>query len=386
MISGIQSFFSKKKNRPSKIKPLRKGKEGLLASITFAADRMAFNWKIRSKLYQHLAFQLSNKVEVEAALENFRPKLRRRKLVTSDRIIGDIARKMRDGKSFSSSLREWIPVDEIAIISSGELAGNLPDAFKLVIDAKARIEKVSKAMKTAMFLPISYLALIYLMLFGLGRFVLPDLLHSSAPPSGMVAVIYAGGDFANSFWALLPPVFFVLLIIAISRSMTRWTGRGRIYAERFFPYSFYRDIQGYSWLMSFVALIRVGVPDVEVLKRQLEFCSPWLRERLYALWWRMDNGASLSSALMARGKNGMPPFDFPNPDVIDDIASLDGFNEFVDGMNLLAVKWANELEETMIARGKLFGILAEIVMYCVLGFMFVAMNAMSTSTGSVPGM
>ena len=138
--------------------------------------------------------------------------------------------------------------------------------------------------------------------------------------------------------------------------------------------------------MSFVALIRVGVPDVEVLKRQLEFCSPWLRERLYALWWRMDNGASLSSALMARGKNGMPPFDFPNPDVIDDIASLDGFNEFVDGMNLLAVKWANELEETMIARGKLFGILAEIVMYCVLGFMFVAMNAMSTSTGSVPGM
>jgi hypothetical protein len=157
-------------------------------------------------------------------------------------------------------------------------------------------------------------------------------------------------------------------------------------AESMFPYSFYRDIQGYTWLMSFSALLRAGMADVEILKRQATQSTPWLKERLKALWWRMDNGASMPAALMAKGKNGMPAFGFPNPDIVDDIASMAGFSDFAERIAVLAVQWADELESSTLAKAKSFGFAMEIVMYAVMGLLMIAINSMSTQMGNVPGM
>ncbi len=384
MIAKALSGFLEK--RSGKRKNVKKTK-GLSARITAAGDRMAFNWKVREGLYRHMSAQVGNGIQVEVALDTFRTRLRRRNKISSDKIIADVARKMRDGSTFANAISPWIPQEEIGVISSGELSGNLPRSLYLVIEAKRRIDRVNSALKSAMISPAIYVSAVYGMLWAIGRFVTPSLEQAlpKEKAQGLVYGLYAAGDFANSYWALLPPAILACIIILVIRSLPRWTGKHRIAAENFFPYSFYRDIQGYTWLMSFTALLRAGMADVEILKRQIAQSSPWLKERLNAIWWRMENGTSLSAALLAKGKNGMPPFAFPNPDIVDDISSMHGFNDFPEKIAILATQWAEELEASTLAMAKRFGFWMEIVMYAVMGLLMVAINSMSTQMGNVPG-
>lgn len=393
MASLIKSVFGAGKRRkaqaanPASISP-RKSSKGFAARITKAGDRLAFAWPIREALYRHLSAQVGNGITVEVALDTFRARLQRRKKPSSDKIVRDVARRMRDGSTLAAALAAWIPQDESSVISSGELSGNLPRSLDLVIEAKRRIARVNNALKTAVVTPIIYIIAVSGMLWAIGVYVTPGL-EQALPKSqahGLVYGLYAASDFFNSWWSLLPPVFVALGIVWIIRSMPKWTGKGRIMAEGVFPYSFYRDIQGYTWLMSFSALLRAGMADTEILKRQMAQSTPWLKERLHALHWRMDNGSSLPAALLMKGKSGMPPFGFPNPDIVDDIASMSGFSDFAERIALLAVQWADDLETSTLARAKSFGFAMEIAMYAVMGLLMIAINSMSTQMGSVPGM
>lgn len=387
MIAMIKARLAADKpiNKRTKKKVVR-NKKGLSARINAAADRMAFAWPMREALYRHLSAQVGNGVTIEAALDAFRSRLQRRKKPSSDKIVADVARRMRDGSTLAAALGQWIPQDEFGVITSGELSGNLPRSLDLVVEAKRRIARVNSALKAAVITPLIYTVAVYGMLWGIGRYVTPGLEQAlpKEKAQGLVAGLYAAGDFANSWWALVPPVVGAVLIGIIVRSLPKWTGRQRITAERFFPYSFYRDIQGYTWLMSFTALLRAGMADVEILKRQAEKATPWLRERLHALWWRMDNGGSLPDVLLAKGKNGVPAFGFPNPDMVDDISSLAGFADFPDRISVLAVQWADELESSTLANAKQFGFWMEIVMYAAMGLLMVAINSMSTQMGNMP--
>ena len=382
MVAGF-----KKPAKANSRKPVR-AQQGLAARITAFGDRLAFSWKVREALYRHMSAQVENSVTVEAALDGFQGRLLRRKKVSSAKIVGDVARRMRDGSTFAAAMTKWVPQDEVSVISSGEIGGNLPKALNLVIDAKQRIARVNTALKTSLVSPLVYVFAVYGMIWAIGHYVTPSLQQvlPKEKAQGLVAGLYAAGDFANSWWAVVPPLAIILIFAAIVYSLPNWTGRKRVVAERMFPYSFYRDMQGYTWLMSFSALLRSGMADVEILQRQRGNASPWLKERVHALWWRMDNGASLSAAMLAKGKGGMPAFGFPNPDIVDDISSMAGFGDFPVRISAVATHWAEELERSTLAFAKSFGFAMEIFMYMVMGVLMLAINAMSTQVGNVPGM
>lgn len=380
---GLNKRTRKLSSAKATRKQVRKPK-GLAARITSAGDRMAFAWPVREALYRHMSAQVGNGIPVEVALDTFRARLQRRKKISSDKIVADVARRMRDGSTLAGALTAWIPQDEVSVISSGELSGNLSRSLNLVIEAKRRIARVNTALKTSMVTPAIYSVAVYGMLWGIGRYVTPGL-QQALPiekAKGLVYGLYVAGDFANSWGAVLPPVALAIGLVVVIKSLPKWIGKRRVSAEKLFPYSFYRDIQGYTWLMSFSALLRAGMADVEILKRQIEQSSPWLKERLYAIWWRMDNGSSLPAALLAKGKNGIPAFGFPNPDIVDDIASMAEFSDFSERIAVLAMQWAEELEASTLARAKTFGFVVEMFIFGVMGLLMVAINMMSTQMGS----
>jgi len=360
----------------------------LAAAIALRMDQWAFAWKVRRALYKHLSAQVGNKIPVERALEAFRGRLQRTGRVSSDKIIADVSRRMRDGQTLTKALGAWIPVDEVSIISSGELSGNLAQALDLLVESKERSARVIKAMQSALKKPLIYVALVYAFVWYLASSVLPEMKSNelSGHPSGASAVLFSVGELATSAWALLPPVVLIATMLLVLWSLPRWKGRARIKAERFFPYNAYRDVQGYAWLMGFTALLRAGMTDVAILKSQCENASPWLRERLHAIWWRMDDGASLPSALAAKGKgrNGLPPFGFPNPDVVDDIGSMAGFSDFPVRIAQVATTWANELEEGLLELANRIGFWAEVVLYILMTALVYAINSMSNVASSVP--
>jgi len=351
-----------------------------------AGDQLAFNWKIREVLYHHLAAQVSNGISVEIALFKFRSRLQRRNKVTSDKIVAEAIRKMRNGSSFANAISQWIPEDERGIISSGELSGNLPKSLDLLVEAKRRITRVKGAFRSAVVSPIIYGIAVYAVLWVIGSEVVPSLqlILPKNQAQGLAYGLFVGGELANSFWALVPLTLVTAAIGSIAYSLPRWTSKYRIIAENYFPYSFYRDINGYMWLMSFSALLRAGMTDVKALKFQSEMANPWLKERLYTLWWRMENGTSLSDSLLAKGKNKMPGFGFPNPDIVDDITSLADFPDFPEKISTLAMQWADDLEAASLARARAAGFWMEMFMYAVMGLLMISINSLSAQLGKGP--
>jgi type II secretory pathway component PulF len=352
-----------------------------------AMDRLAFSWKVRETLYRHLSVQIGNGIPVETALDAFHRRLLRNRRKSTAAVVGTVARRMRDGETFAAAIAQWIPRDEASMIAGGEMAGRLPFTLDLIIESTRRTQRVSMAIRSALVTPAVYLAAMYVVVWAIGRFVTPSLMQVLPPEkaTGLIHGLYVSGDLANSWWALLPLLVAAALSAAVSLSLPRWTGRARILAERYFPYSFYRDIRGYGWLLSFTALLQAGVPDTEILKRQWATASPWLLERLQEIWRRMDNGAGLAEALLAPGNNRLP-FGFPNPDIVDEIDSMAGFSDFSDRIVRLAAQWAGELEQTMLAKVKATGVVMELFMYGMMGLLMVAINSMSVQIGSVPGM
>lgn len=387
-MSSIKAKLGVSKTKQSKTakRPRPQKPRGLWARISHFGDKIIFAWPVRQGLYRHLSAQVGNTVGVEAALDSYRSRLQRRNQVTADKIVGDISRRMRDGSTLADALSKWIPPDEISIISSGELSGTLAKSLDLLVESKRRIANVMKTVKSSMTRPLIYSIAIYAFVWAVGRFVVPDLQFAlpEERAKGLVAGMFMMGHLANSWVAIIPPVVGLAVLGMIIYSLPRWKGRFRVSAERHFPYNFYRDIHGYAWLMGFTALLRAGMPDVTILKNQCEHATPWLHERLHSLWWRMDNGSSLPAALMTKGTGGMPPFGFPNPDIVDDIASMAGFSDFPERITKVASIWADELEETTMARAARFGFYAEMVMYGLMTLLMLAVNAMSSQLANVP--
>lgn len=353
----------------------------------FRPSAQGLSWLIREKLYRHLSTQITNGVPTDIAFVSFRKRLRRAHQIKACAMIAEVEHRMQDGATMAEALKPWIPLDEYGVVGAGELSGGLPRSLDLIIESRRRMTRVYMAFNTALVNPAIYAALTFGMLWVIGKFVTPEL-ENSLPKSkahGMVYTLYATGDFVTSWWVLIPLLAGIVIIVAYVWSLPQWTGKYRITAERLFPYAFYRDMQGYLWLMGFAQLLCAGLPDTAILERQKNQGSPWLRERLWAYWFRMSNGANLPDALLERGKYGLPAFGFPNPDIVDDIESLAGFPDFPEKITVLAMQWAHELEEKTLMAAKSFGRAMEMLMYGLMGLLMVAINELSSQLSRVHG-
>lgn len=344
-------------------------------------NRMAFNWKVRSALYRHMAVQVENGINQISALEGFKRRLAREKRKSCIYVVNDLIRRMKNGAQLSAALRIWVPGDEALTITGAEMAGNVGVAFELLIQSKERTAGVRRAMASAFTTPLVYLCAIYGMLWAVGMYFLPSI--QQAMPAdrakGLGAMLYNLGDFAVSGWVLLPIALIVALVAWIFWALPNWTSLYRVRAERFFPFNFYRDIQGYVWLLTFASMLQAGMSDTKILLDQSRLASPWLHQRLLAVRRRMINGEGLASALYATR------FAFPSPDMIDDIASMADFEDFPMRIMKRTVQWADDLERIVKARIRTVGFMFDMVMYGLILLVLLGMNSLSVQMGSVPG-
>jgi hypothetical protein len=356
---------------------------GVFARISAGADRWAFDWTVRERLYRHIAAQHTNGVKVQEALKSFARRMDRRKKTSSAAIVRSAERLMRDGSSLGNALRTWVPQDEAAVITSAELSG-LSAGLETLVKSKQQVRRVKKAYKESMVKPTIYAIAIYMLIWVVGKYVTPSL-EQMVPPSkatGLVAALFVGGDFAMSWMVVTPVVFAFLVALIVAWSFANWTGRLRLKAEAYFPYSFYRDTQGFIWLMTYAALHQAGQPDAEILRLQMVSASPWLRERLkHVRHWLVD-GKSFPAALSIPAKRMGAAFEFPNPDVVDEIESLAGFRDFSARITTLALAWSTELEEGALKRAARFGGFMEVFMYVVISFVIVAMMQLGNQVGA----
>lgn len=342
-------------------------------------DRWAFRWAERESFYEYLASQLGNEVILRNAIETYRTGLLKRGRRRTAMIVGDIGRRVRDGGWLATAVRPWTPPDERMTIASGENSGRLPAALDLLIEARDRTSVIKRIFIRATWQPAVYLVAVYVLMIYIGAGFLPSMTKAAPNTSyhGLGAVLIGISELSTTPFAILPPLALMAIVFIIARSMERWTGPARRYAERIFPWSYYRDINGYMWLQGFTAMQRSGMDVGKVIEEQMVHSSPWLRERLEAIHQRVSDGQALGRALVESG------FEFPQERLIDSVVATAGFADFGARMDARLARWLKKYEGTMQIKAELMGLGFELLILVLVAVIVLGFASIDKSMASV---
>lgn len=367
------------------------------------------DWKIRAALYQHLVDQVGNDIALDTALNHFRNRLLRANKEDYAKLVALISQQLKNGYKFSQTLEGLVSNEEVAIIAAGELSGKLPFALSLVLEQHERTNRLKKTIRQGLSSTLGHLLIACAVLWYLAASAIPSLTQAipASKARGLVAFLFVASDFVHSIWMLIIPTLFVSAIGVMFWSLPRWTGRSRLLAEHYFPFSYYRDLMGYQWLMVFATLLSAGIADVQILEMQAKGASPYLRERITLLYQRLRTGGmSLGEALILpikrsgqtgsahkvwlgqRGRQGAPrglAMNFPSPDINESIVALYGFANFPQRITKLISTWALQIEDQTLALVKLVSEVLAIATMLLVTLLLLAIQDLGSQIGSVAG-
>lgn len=345
----------------------QKNDMGANGSITSWLDRhLSFNTRVRFRLYKMIAVRMRQRATFERILTLYARQLRRRGKTSVPRILDAIIDTIvTDGKNYAEAFRPYVPEDEYMMIFAGTKSNDIPGAMELICDVKSRTGIILNSAKKMATQPLLYLGIIVLYLYTIAKFVIPSLLVGitmSKTDSTALDIMVFASRLASPVNATLILCFLAFSFVATWWSLSRLTGPIRLWLEKIPPWSIYRNIQGYIWMSSFIALVQSGVPESEALQNQIDRSNPWLKERLSSILYNLKHqGGSLPDAMWKAG------FDFPSPEIIDDIESCWGGTGAYQRLLEASKNWADEIQIATTHQTKYVQSGFTILMMAVLG-------------------
>ncbi|GBR16849.1 integral membrane protein [Asaia spathodeae NBRC 105894] len=266
----------------------------------------------------------------------------------------------REGRTFSEAMSPYAPSNEIMTLASGEQSGNMKLSLDLVREVAGKREKIISSVRTAFAVPCANILMGYCYLYYLGSQIVPKI-KSSLPPDteidGVTAFTFNAASFAVSGWGAIIPVLVIIAIFGVAYSLPRYIGRYRLLLEALPPWAIYRDLTGYGWIISFMALVDANMSETEALRRQADCASPWLHSRINALLPIMTGkkakGSLLPEALVATGYN------FPSPEMISEIRAVWASPEGSDRLREGLAAWSEKFEAYITGQARIVGFVAQ---------------------------
>lgn len=380
-----KALFLPAKKKAGKREPLKSSVIKPAATKGFSGwvNRQFFGWKTREAVYENLATKLMNNQTDIAALERYRDMMLSRNRKTRAAIINDILRRARQsGTGLSVAFAPWIPKEEQKILEGGQRAGNIPKALETIIQLNEQKAEMQSKLKSAVSQPAFYVLVIYAFLLFIGIYITPEFSKFLPNPTGIASLLYAEGRFVDSWQAFIPPVIALTLTGLFIWSLPRWTGPYRAKLDQHLPYSFFKETRGYIWLTSFVAMLESGIPDVEIIRQQIKDADPWMKERLrYVINELGSEGVTLPVALRNASVRRVK-FEFPNSDLIDDIDGSYGYEDSSERIQKIMRRWSYRFDKKMSKRIKMFGYSTQMAVYFIMGFLLIALNALTIQLSS----
>ncbi|EOV5718797.1 type II secretion system F family protein (plasmid) [Escherichia coli] len=331
-----------------------------ISDIDAALTRLLFTTKLRIAIYEKLCRYIDNGVPLVVSLEEMHrfisddgKKIKK----TSAVVVMQWLRALRNGDSFSSAVEGWVPADEISIISSGEISGDLRASLKSIILMNETKKKIRSALSGALY-PLALLASTCFFLYIFGSKVVPAFAQVLPVEQwkGTGHTMYLLSEFVRDY-LLMVIILFFLIVVTILSTLSVWTGEIRKKIDVLPPWSIYKSIAGCGFLLSLASLLNAGIPAPESIRIIFKTASPWYKERLVAIRQALFNGApNIGEALYLTG------FNFPTKNMVMDIrtyAALDGFETM---LNKLSVEWQEDTVKFINTQMDIFKNAAIIIM------------------------
>lgn len=335
--------------------------------------KMAFGWKVRRQFYFSVVAQNANGVPLPKCVELYAQRAKRKKNWVLYSIAKSMLTMMNNGADFADAVAPWVPQDEASQVAAGVIGQNLPHALEKMIEAKEISKEIISHVQNAMTTPVLNILIGLSFFVFMGMTIVPQFegIVTKAAASGSVYALYVVSEFSVSwiFWALL--IVVALAIGGLLYSLPRWTGPRRVVLDGYFPFSLYKEFQGYLWMTSFVSIISAKVPEVQALSIQAERATPWMAERLKVIREDMESGGSLPQALV-RPRHADRGFEFPSTEIVEMVESIHGFGDFSERMAGVQRHWIKDLSARVKRAGSVVGMIGTLLTYGVIIFITIA--------------
>lgn len=241
--------------------------------------KMRFGIKKRIAFYEKLKSYTEQEFPVYDTLNKFKKRYDKKKDVRG-KIIGVWLDNMKNGYSFSNSVRGWIPESELNLIASGEegrgIENGLAHAVNFATKAKQIKSTIIKGAAYPLFL-IVFVA-VFVAMFSLKMApVYVDLLPMTKWPP-IAKNFYYVSDFLVNYW-LIVVGGIIGLSFFISKTIGVWTGKVR---EKIFdkipPWSVYKIYQACVFLISLSSMMQSGVPLNDALTKMKKTSARWVEK------------------------------------------------------------------------------------------------------------
>ena len=216
-------------------------------------------------------------------------------------------------------MKEWLPEQELSVIDACNVAGRPWDGFLKAIKIAQSTSRLKSAIRGALFTSLYMFSLSFTILCLACIFLVPMLLDSVPLVQWSMAqkAVYYFYIFIMSYsWLLIIVVSTVCYVIYYS--FPRWTGNKRFYADKFIPYSLYKELHGATFIVNIDSMLSSDIPLRESLIKIRDMSnSLWLIEKINAALSRLADGEeNLGSALDTSG------YEFPSENAIIKMQSL----------------------------------------------------------------
>lgn len=303
--------------------------------------RQSFNNKIRKKVWKRLSTQIARNISLNSSLQMLRDQYLKKNNTSLASMFSDVFENYNNAQNLGTSFRNYIPYDELTLISSAESSGKMAEGFGLASKIVTAKQRINSALRSALAYPFFLFSLFLVLILTISFMLIPNFALISNPEKwqGSAYLLYLISSFVASPFGLIFGLLLFVGVIAMFYSFPNLTGKTRTFLDRFPPYSFYRLTVGVTWLFAFSSLMSAGKQQIDILEDMMlsDTSSPYLKERVRAIHANfIGNDFGFGSALALTNMN------FPDEELIDDLQVYSELSNFEEMLSEIADDWLNE--------------------------------------------
>ena len=252
-------------------------------------------------------------------------------------VMREWQKNLERGMSFSDATRDWLPVDETLLVTSGNIS-SLVIALENTVRVVESESRINRAMRSAIAYPLFLLVLTYGIVIMVGLYLVPPLIEVAGADvvwRGTAGGLIALSNFTIKYWYIFSGVFFGVFFV-VWLSLANWSGRLRAKFDKFPPWSIYKIHLSAGWLMSLSSMIAAGITMPDAMRMLADSSTRYLRSILEETLHYIANGDNLGISLSKTGR------EFPNKEIIGDLMIYADMNEFDKNLTSIANDYLDE--------------------------------------------
>lgn len=207
-------------------------------------------------------------------------------------------RKLREGRALSSSMDRLFRFDVVSAITASEQTENFTENGITVLRHIQGQHKARSGVVRQLVMPGLYILLACGVYAVFALLVWPkfETVLAFAQWPAPARVTYGAGRFISDFWAVIVAAV-VISFVGIRLLLRRWSGRGRRFLDRVWPFTLYRVLLAANAIESMGTLLVAGHDIRMALATVSRHASPYTRMYFDMMRRRLRDGRSVSRAL-----------------------------------------------------------------------------------------